>query len=58
MGHGRGYKYAHDEPHAVASQQYLPDELKGAVYYEPTGRGDEALIEKRLSVIRDILQVE
>ncbi len=58
LGHGRGYKYAHDEPHAVASQQYLPDELKGAVYYEPTGRGDEALIEKRLSVIRDILQVE
>ncbi len=29
VGHGQGYRYAHDEPHAVAAQQYLPDELRG-----------------------------
>ena len=27
LGHGAGYRYAHDEPHAVAAQQYVPDEL-------------------------------
>ena len=58
LGHGKGYKYAHDEPHAVAAQAYLPDQLEGTVYYEPTGRGDEALIGKRLSAIRQILAME
>lgn len=57
IGHGQGYKYAHDEPHAVAAQQYLPDSLKDARYYEPTPRGEEALIGKRLSALRDILKM-
>lgn len=57
IGHGEGYKYAHDEPHAIAAQQYLPDALKGTRYYEPTGRGEEALIAKRLQAIRNILDL-
>src|SRR6478672_8854940 len=42
LGHGAGYVYAHDEPDGVAKQQYLPDDLEGAVaYYRPTDRGFE-----------------
>ena len=41
LGHGQGYRYAHDEPHAVAPQQYLPDVLVGTRYYTPTDRGFE-----------------
>ena len=42
LGHGAGYVYAHDEPDAVAAQQYLPDDLHDHVrYYRPTGRGFE-----------------
>ncbi len=43
-GHGQGYRYAHDEPHAVAAQQYLPDELVDARYYRPTAYGAEAAL--------------
>ena len=55
LGHGRGYVYAHDEPHAVAAQQYLPDELLGARYYEPSDRGYERQVAERLDRIRQIL---
>ena len=55
IGHGAGYRYAHDEPHAVASQQYAPDELVDARYYEPSDRGQEREIATRLTRIRDIL---
>nr|WP_253354731.1 replication-associated recombination protein A [Terracoccus luteus] len=48
LGHGRGYVYAHDEPDAVARQQYLPDDLTGAVYYRPTGNGFEQRLQARL----------
>ena len=41
-GHGAGYQYAHDHPHGIAAQQYLPDELTGAEYYRPTEHGAEA----------------
>ena len=34
LGHGTGYKYAHDYPNHYVKQQYLPDELVGAHYYE------------------------
>lgn len=57
LSHGEGYKYAHNEPHAVATQQYLPDNLVGTRYYEPSPRGEEALIGKRLQAIRNILDV-
>ncbi|WP_024288230.1 replication-associated recombination protein A [Cellulomonas sp. KRMCY2] len=55
IGHGAGYRYAHDEAHAVASQQYAPDELTGARYYEPSDRGYERDVAVRLERIRQIL---
>ncbi len=48
-GHGKDYKYPHSYPGAYVPQQYLPDELKGAVYYRPSDRGFEAEIARRLS---------
>ena len=48
LGHGAGYVYAHDEPDAVARQQYLPDDLHDAVsYYQPTDRGFEERLRQR-----------
>ncbi|MCI6637554.1 MAG: replication-associated recombination protein A [Bilifractor sp.] len=41
LGHGIGYKYAHDYPNHYVEQQYLPDEIKDAVFYHPTGNGYE-----------------
>jgi putative ATPase len=58
LGHGKGSRYAHDEPHGVAAQQYLPDTLAGRVYYEPTDRGAERDIRARLERLRRILRGE
>ncbi|KZM78119.1 MULTISPECIES: replication-associated recombination protein A [Cellulosimicrobium] len=55
LGHGTGYRYAHDAPHGVAAQQYLPDTLVGSRYYTPTDRGYERQVSDRLGRIRDIL---
>ena len=55
LGHGQGYAYAHDEPHAVAAQQYLPDELTGARYYVPTEYGAEGPLAARLARIEELL---
>ena len=55
LGHGKGYVYPHDLDVGVASQQYLPDELRGRTYYTPTGRGVERDIAARLEKIRKIL---
>lgn len=55
LGHGKGYLYAHDEPHAVAAQQYLPDELVDRTYYTPSDRGFERQVAERLDRIRAIL---
>ncbi len=55
IGHGKGYQYAHDAPHAVAPQQYLPDELVGRRYYDPSDRGYERQVSERLAAIRKIL---
>ena len=41
MGHGAGYKYAHDYPNHYVEQQYMPSELKGRVFYNPTENGYE-----------------
>jgi len=54
-GHGVEYRYAHDFPHGVAEQQYLPDDLVDAVYYRPTDHGNEAQIAERLAVIDQLL---
>jgi putative ATPase len=49
FGHGEGYKYAHDYEGGHVDQQYLPEERR---YYEPTDRGYEAEIKKRLDQLR------
>jgi putative ATPase len=55
LGHGEGYQYAHDAPHGIAAQRYLPSELDGRRYYTPTGRGYENQVAQRLERIRAIL---
>ncbi len=55
LGHGQGYRYAHDAEFGVAEQQYLPDELVGTRYYEPTSFGNERDVAARLEKIRAIL---
>ncbi len=56
LGHGKGYVYPHDLEVGVATQQYLPDELRGRRYYEPTARGVERDIGARVEKIRKILE--
>lgn len=48
LGYGIGYKYAHDYEGHIVDQQYLPDEMAGTVYYEPTGLGYEQKIKEWL----------
>ena len=48
LGHGRGYKYAHDHPGGFVPQEYLPDGVAGHIYYDPTEHGFEAEIRRRL----------
>jgi putative ATPase len=48
IGHGKGYKYPHDYPDAWIDQSYLPEEVRGRRYYEPTERGLERDIGERL----------
>ncbi|WP_136585667.1 replication-associated recombination protein A [Microbacterium hydrothermale] len=55
LGHGKGYKYAHDSEIGIVAQQYLPDELRGRRYYEPTTHGTERDVSARLEKIRRIL---
>ena len=54
LGHGKGYRYPHNDPRGVSEQQYLPDELVGRTYYEPVSRGYEREIAERLEKIRRI----
>jgi putative ATPase len=49
LGYGADYRYDHDEPDALAPQEYLPESLTGRRFYEPSGRGFEAEIDKRLT---------
>ncbi|MCH1883071.1 replication-associated recombination protein A [Agrococcus sp. ARC_14] len=58
LGHGKGYRYAHDAPHGVATQQYLPDPLVGRRYYEAGAHGFERDVAARLERIRKILSAE
>ena len=56
LGHGKGYKYSHDAEFGVAEQQYLPDELKGTEYYQPTNNGNEREVAARLEKLRAIIR--
>ena len=49
LGHGIGYKYAHDYPEHYVQQQYLPDEIRGSRFYYPTQMGEEKRISEWLS---------
>lgn len=52
LGHGIGYKYAHDYPNHYVEQQYLPDEIKNARFYEPSDLGYEKQIKEHLQKLR------
>ncbi len=56
LGHGAGYLYPHDDPRAVATQQYPPDEIVGRDYYHPTGHGAERAVAERLPRLRRIVR--
>jgi putative ATPase len=48
IGYGKGYRYAHDYPEACVAQDYLPEEIQGSRFYQPTDRGYEKTIGHRL----------
>ena len=52
LGHGVGYRYAHDYPNHYVKQQYLPDEIKESVFYHPGDLGKEKEIKEWLQYIR------
>ena len=52
LGRGSGYLYPHDQPGGVADQALLPEGLEGARFYEPTDRGFEAELRRRLESLR------
>ncbi len=56
LGHGKGYKYAHDSELGVVEQQYLPDELRGAQYYRPTEHGNERDVSARWEKLKRIIR--
>ena len=49
LGYGKGYRYAHDSPEAYLAQEYLPDALRGNVFYLPGPFGYEKRIAERLA---------
>ena len=53
LGHGIGYKYAHDYPNHYVKQQYLPDKIKDAVFYEASDNGYEQTIKAHMKRIKD-----
>ncbi|MCU6698467.1 replication-associated recombination protein A [Laedolimicola ammoniilytica] len=52
LGHGTGYKYAHDYPNHYVEQQYLPDEVLGEKFYELSDNGYERQIKERFRKIK------
>ena len=52
LGHGLGYKYAHDYPDHYVEQQYLPYELNGKEFYNPTGNGYELKIKDHMKKLK------
>jgi putative ATPase len=54
LGYGKDYKYAHDYEDAYAPQEYLPDQLRGRTFYNPTNRGYEKTIRQRIDYWRQL----
>ncbi len=58
MGHGLGYLYPHDYEGHFVPQNYLPEGMENAVFYDPGDQGNEAEIRKRLKIWRALLGKE
>lgn len=55
LDYGKGYRYAHDEEEAYAAgENYLPDELQGAKFYQPVEQGLEIKIREKLKHLREL----
>ncbi len=55
LGHGKEYRYAHDEPHAYAAgESYLPDGMAAPHWYEPVERGLESQIKEKMAFLRQL----
>jgi putative ATPase len=49
LGHGEGYAYDHNQPDAFSGQNYFPDGMQRAEFYQPTDRGAEQRLQTRLA---------
>jgi putative ATPase len=49
LGHGHGYRYPHDYPDGIVRADYLPERLRGTVFYEPKDVGNERTIRERVA---------
>ncbi|MDN5896126.1 MAG: replication-associated recombination protein A, partial [Nocardioides sp.] len=56
VGHGLTYLYSHDEPFGIATQQYAPDAIGDARYYQPTSLGAESTLKERWERVRKIIR--
>lgn len=56
LGHGIGYRYAHDYPNHYVKQQYLPDGMEGQCFYHPSENGYESKIAKHMRFLRESVQ--
>lgn len=55
LGHGKEYRYAHDEPHGyAAAESYLPEGMADPHWYEPVDRGLEAQISEKMAFLRKL----
>ncbi len=53
LGHGKGYRYPHDDPEHFLPQQYLPRDLLGTYFYQPSSQGYEIQVSARLDRWRE-----
>jgi len=51
LGYGEGYAYDHDAPDRFSGQNYFPDGMARAAFYEPTAEGEEAALRRRLQAL-------
>ncbi|MFR5600926.1 MAG: replication-associated recombination protein A, partial [Lachnospiraceae bacterium] len=58
LGHGAGYRYAHDYPNHYVKQQYLPDGMEGSSFYRPGVLGYEKKIKEHLEFLRNSVNEE
>jgi putative ATPase len=56
IGHGKGYRYPHDDPRGVVTQRYAPEGLDDRDYYRPSGHGHERAVAERLPRLRRIVR--